>query len=87
MIALNMSSEDRRAVEMSILRLYFEELQSQEIDYTWEDLQTDYRICIVSNLLTPVWQHSARVVSSTWRSNLERGFAAFEDLDCLELLS
>jgi len=87
MIALNMSSEERRAAEMPILKLYLEELQKKDIDYTWEDLQTDYRICIISNLLTPVWQHSAGVASSTWRGNLERGFAAFEDLDCLELLS
>jgi len=86
MIALNSSPEERREAEMPILQLYLRELQEQDTDYTWEDLQTDYRFCVISNLLIPVNQYFARVVSSTWRPNIERGFAAFDDLDCLELL-
>lgn len=86
MIALNMPPEIRQMVEKPILKFYLEEIQKQQIDYIWKGLQTDYRICVISNLLIPVGQYFAKVSSSIWRPNIERGFAAFEDLDCLELL-
>jgi len=86
MITLNMSPEDRRTAERPILKFYLEELQKQQIDYIWEELETDYRICVIYNLLIPVMQYFVHVSSSIWRPNIERGFDAFEDLDCLELL-
>jgi hypothetical protein len=70
-------------MEYPLLTLYFEEMQKQNIDYAWNEFWTDYRVCVIFNLLVPVYQYSMLdIPPSIWWPHMERGFAAFEDLNC-----
>jgi hypothetical protein len=87
MIALHWYPERRQRMEQPLLKFYLEEMQKQHIDYVWNDFWTDYRVSVISNLLIPVFQHSMHDLDPRiWWPHLERGFAAFEDLNCLEFL-
>ena len=86
MIALNFYPERRQSLEQTLLKFYLEELQKQEIDYAWEELQTDYRAYVIFNLLYPILWHYHQVTPIVWWPRLENGFAAYEDLACVELL-
>ncbi|MHC4426725.1 MAG: aminoglycoside phosphotransferase family protein [Planctomycetota bacterium] len=87
MIALRWYPERRQRMEQPLLKFYLEEMQKQHIDYVWNDFWTDYRVCVIVNLLNPVFLHSMLDLHpAIWWPNLERGFAAFEDLNCLEFL-
>ncbi len=86
MMALHWYPERRQRMEQSMLKVYLEEMEKQGIDYDWEDLQTDYRIFVVFNLMTPVMQYLNGVPSFIWWDHIERVFASFEDLDCMEFL-
>jgi hypothetical protein len=87
MIAYRWFPEQRQLLEQPLLKIYHEELQKQQIDYKWEELQTDYRVNAIINILGPVIQYSQlNLHPSYWWFGIERSFAAFEDLDCMELL-
>jgi len=73
-------------MEKTLLKGYLKELHRRYIDYNWEDLQIDYRISVIFNLAIPVIQHLEGAPAIIWWDHIERAFAAFEDLDCMELL-
>ncbi len=87
LIGLHMFPEFRQSMEHTLLKDYFEEIQKQGANYKWEDFQTDYQVFVMDNLLIPIYQHSLHIVPTvTWWLNLENGFSAFEDNNCMELL-
>jgi len=86
MIVVNLHSEQRQRVEHLLLKFYFEQMQSLQIQYSWDELQTDYRVFILFHLLTPVFLHSSQVHLDLLWPLLERLFTAIDDLNCLELL-
>jgi len=60
-------------------------LQS-ELSATFEALWRDYRLSVLSQITTPVWQAAHGIGPWIWWYNYERVMAAVEDLDCLEFL-
>jgi len=86
MIALQLYRERRQRMELPLLKHYHNELLKRQIHYTWEDLIADYRVFVITNLLYPVEWHSYSYPPRVWWDRLEKGFSAFEDLDCMELL-
>lgn len=86
MMAFQWYRERRQRMELPLLKHYHNELLKRQILYRWEDLLTDYRVCVITNLFYPVEWHSYSYLSRTWWDRLEKAFAAFEDLDCMELL-
>ena len=85
-LALFCDPEHRKRIEQYLLKIYFDELQKRQIAYLWEELQNDYRISFMFNLLLPIWWYSINDQYVWWWPHLERGFTAFEDLDCMEFV-
>ena len=86
MIALHLYPEHRRRFETVMLDHYWSVLAEHGVDYSREDVQLDYRIGIIVGLLMPIMEFTWNVVTYDWVPKLEKAFAAFDDLDCGELL-
>ncbi len=86
MIALHFYAEQRQRMEKPLLKYYLEELQKQNVNYDWNNFWTDYRISVIYNLLWPIRQLAWSLPPVVWFANLEKGFAAFDDLNCLEFM-
>lgn len=87
MIALHWSPDKRRSLERSLIAKYHDELLKHGVrSYEWDDCWQDYRISVIHNLFTPVWQWSAHLSENIWWHNMERVMSAFQDLECTELL-
>ncbi|MFZ5715261.1 MAG: aminoglycoside phosphotransferase, partial [Bradyrhizobium sp.] len=46
----------------------------------------DYRWAVLWQITRPVWQWSINIPPGIWWNNLERVFAAVDDLGCEEML-
>lgn len=86
MIAYRWLPERRQNLELPLLEFYFSELSKYQINYTWDDLLVDYRICVIMNLILPVLWYSYNFAPNLWWNNFEKAFASFEDLECMEFL-
>ena len=86
MIALHLYPEHRHRFEPALLEHYHQELRARGIAYELADVRLDYRIGVIVGLLMPVMEFSWEIPPSDWLPKLEKAFAAFEDLDCRELL-
>ena len=87
MITLYDYPEHRQRMERLLLNFYLEEMQKHGINYTWNDFWTEYRISVIWGLIIPIIQHTMLdIPPEDWGPNLENGFSAFEDLNCLEFL-
>ena len=86
MIGLHWYAEHKQLMEEKILRFYHEQLLADGAAYTWENLLEDYRLSTVVSLLIPVWQWQHGINAAVWWGHLERGFQAFEQWECIEIL-
>jgi hypothetical protein len=80
---------DRRArLEMPLLRHYHQALLARGVkNYGWNDCLLDYRYSAVTHFSTPVVQCGIGFLSpGIWRANFTRIAAAFQDLNCSELI-
>jgi hypothetical protein len=88
MMALHWYPERRRQVERPLLDCYHAALEAHGVkDYARRELDDDYRLSVLWNLRTPVWQEANGIPPMIWWNGLERIFMAVDDLDCRELLS
>lgn len=88
LIGVHWYPERRKRLGQNLLQAYFNELVSHGIlNYSWAELQQDYRNSIVRSLLIPVWQWVRGILPGIWWSHLERTFLAFEELNCSELIA
>jgi aminoglycoside phosphotransferase (APT) family kinase protein len=86
-MALHWYPERRKHMEKSLLQSYYNKLIENGVkDYQWEECWDDYRLSVIDNLFTPIWQHSNNVPAYIWWHHLERIISAFQDLKCIELL-
>lgn len=88
-IALAWYPKRRRAVERDLVRRYHDSLLKHGVEnYDWDDCWHDYRLSAIVNLLAPVLRGAMFDESGEgwWWDSLEVTLAAFEDLDCAELL-
>lgn len=87
MIALHWYPDHRARYEKHLLEIYHRELQGRiATQYGWDDFWADYRLGHLQNFVIPVFQWDMEVSPGSWWPHLERLFAAYEDLECAELL-
>jgi hypothetical protein len=88
LIALHWRRERRSALEHRLVRHYHGHVvRSGTVRLSPHDLWQGYRVSVVTRVLfMPMWMWSGGVAEPSWRAGLENAFAAFEDLDCGELL-
>lgn len=77
--------EHRKRMEKKTLKSYLSEFNSRGINYQWDELWDDYRLSILRHLFTPVI-FSAWLLPAVWWPHIERVFAAYDDLDCNDLI-
>jgi thiamine kinase-like enzyme len=88
LMALHWYPDLRRARESHLLDVYHAELLAHGVGgYDRQALQDDYRLSVLWQTMTPVWQHAGNVPSWIWWSHLARIHLAADDLGCRELLS
>ncbi len=87
MMATQWYPERRHALERPLLNQYHETLIARGVaGYTRGALDQDYRRSVLWHITKPVWQWSVNIPPLIWWNNLERVFAAVDDLGCEELL-
>jgi len=87
MIAVHWFPERRRRLERECLRHYHAVLTRSGVrGYDFEALWEDYRVSVLWQITTPMWQAAHGLGPWIWWYNYERIMAAVDDLDCLELL-
>ena len=88
MMALHWYPDLRRGFEHRLLDCHHEELLRRGVrDYDRRALQDDYRLSVLWQIATPVWQQANGIPPVIWWNNLERIHLAVEDLDCRDLLT
>lgn len=88
LIALFFFPEQRAYLEQPLLRRYYDRLLLLGVSgYSWDALWDDYRLYVIYNLFIPVEQFVFDVPAHVWWLHAERAFLAYEDLNCVELLS
>ncbi|HEY0547874.1 MAG TPA: phosphotransferase [Pyrinomonadaceae bacterium] len=87
MMALGWDRERRAAMELKLLRSYYDGLLARGVkNYSRDDCFNDYRWSAIRNLNVPVIQWSQARSQALWQGNLDRAVLAYEDLACAELL-
>lgn len=87
MMAVHWYPDLRHEREQLLLDDYHTTLVAQGIaGYDRFALQTDYRLSVLWQLMTPVMQHAYGIPPLIWWNNLERILLAADDLNCRDLL-
>ena len=87
MMALHWYPARRRRLERRLLERYHATLTAGGVErYPLSALLEDYRLSVLWQITTPVWQASFRLAAGIWWSHLERIMLAVDDLDCRALL-
>jgi hypothetical protein len=88
MMAMHWYPDRRRRLERSLLDFYHATLVANGVTgYDREALDADYRLSVLWQITTPVWQWSGGIPPAIWWNNLERILLAVEDLGCRDLLA
>ena len=87
MMALHWYPDLRRVFERPLLDHYHAELTAHGVTgYDRRALDDDYRLSVLWQIATPVWQVAYNIPPVIWWNNLGRIFLAVDDLGCHELL-
>jgi hypothetical protein len=87
MIAMHWYPDRRRRVERALLDSYHAALVAHGVrNYDRAALDEDYRLAVLWQITTPVWQESYGIPPFFWWNNLERIMLAVDDLGCRDLL-
>jgi len=87
MMALHWFPDHRRRHESTLLDCYHAELLANGVTgYDRQALDDDYRLSVLWQIATPVWQAANNIPSGIWWHHLERIFMAIDDLGCRDLL-
>jgi hypothetical protein len=88
MMAMHWYPDRRRRIEQSLLDCYHTELVERGVqNYDRRALSDDYRLSVLWQITTPIWQAENNIPTVIWWNNLERIHLAVEDLGCRDLLS
>jgi hypothetical protein len=88
MIALHWYPDRRNILERSLLDLYHATITAHGVaGYDRRSLEADYRLSVLWQIATPVWQSNGNIPPVIWWNNLERIMLAVDDLGCRDLLS
>ena len=79
--------ERRMRYQQPLLHYYHERLQTYGVmNYEWQTLFDDYRLCVIRLLFHPAWQwENGENTSKAWL-HLERIMLAYHDLGCADLV-
>jgi hypothetical protein len=81
MMALHWYADHRRRNEPLLLDHYRAELLARGVTgYDRHALDDDYRLSVLWQIATPVWQAANNIPAEFWWNNLERTFLAIDDL-------
>ena len=87
MMATHWYPDRRHRVERPLLDLYHAALLAHGVGgYDRRALDDDYRLSVLWQLMTPVWQAAIDLPPVIWWSHLERIVSAVDDLGCRDLL-
>jgi hypothetical protein len=87
MMAMHWYPDRRRRLEQSLLDCYHAELVERGVrNYDRRALNDDYRLSVLWQIATPIWQCGNNIPPVIWWNNLERIHLAVDDLGCRELL-
>jgi Ecdysteroid kinase-like family len=87
MMAMHWYPDRRGRIERQLLDRYHEALVAHGVrGYDRRALQDDYRLSVLWQIATPVWQAAYDIPPVIWWNNLERILLAFDDLGCRDLL-
>jgi hypothetical protein len=88
MIALHWYPDRRNILERPLLDCYYAAITAHGVTgYDRRLLEADYRLSVLWQIATPVWQFNGNIPSVIWWNNLERIMLAVDDLGCRDLLS
>jgi hypothetical protein len=88
MMALHWFPDHRRHTERHLLDHYHAVLCAHGVDgYDRGALDDDYRLSVLWQIATPVWQAANDIPAWIWWNHLERIFMAVDDLGCREFFS
>jgi hypothetical protein len=88
MIALHWYPDRRALLERTLLDIYHATITAHGVTgYDRLALETDYRLSVLWQIATPVWQSNGNIPPVIWWNNLERIMLAVDDLGCRDLLS
>jgi hypothetical protein len=88
MMAVHWYPDLRHRFERHLLDCYHDELIARGVrNYDRRALQEDYRLSVLWQTTTPIWQHSAGIPPLIWWNNLERIHLAVSDLGCHDLIA
>ena len=86
-MAVHWYPERRRRMESALLDRYHTTLLACGVrDYDRHALDDDYRLAVLWQLTTPVWQAAYDIPPVIWWNNMQRVLLAIDDLGCRELL-
>jgi ecdysteroid kinase len=87
MIAMHWYPDRRRRWEQPLLDLYHATLAEHGVGgYDRRALKDDYRLSVLWQMTTPVWQAAYDIPPVIWWNNLERIMLAVDDLGCRDFL-
>jgi hypothetical protein len=87
MLAMHWYPDRRLRMEQPLLDRYHAALLASGVQgYDRAVLAKDYRLAVLWQTTTPIWQAMSNIPPLIWWNNLERIFLAVEDLNCQELL-
>jgi Ecdysteroid kinase-like family len=88
MMAIHWYPDRRQQMERSLLDEYHETLVAHGVHgYDRSALDADYRLSVLWQITTPVWQAVNNIPAVIWWNGLERIMLAVDDLDCRSLLT
>lgn len=88
MMAVHWYPEFRRGAERHLLDCHHAALLAAGVTgYDRHALQEDYRLSVLWQIMTPVWQQANGIPPVIWWNNMERIHLAAEDLGCRTLLA
>ncbi|MCP3474285.1 ecdysteroid 22-kinase family protein [Bradyrhizobium sp. CCGUVB1N3] len=87
MMALQWYPETRQVLERPLLDTYYDTLIAHGVaDYSRDALHRDYRLSVLWQITSAVWQWSVNIPPVIWWNNLQRVLMAVDDLGCEEFL-
>lgn len=88
MMAVHWHPDLRSRFEQRLLDCHHETLLACGVrGYDRQALQDDYRLSVLWQITTPLWQHANSIPPVIWWNNLERIHLAIDDLGCRDLLA
>ncbi|WP_428487823.1 hypothetical protein [Rhodopila sp.] len=87
MMAVHWYPDRRHRLERTLLDHYHAVLLAHGVSgYDRHDLDEDYRLSVLWQMITPVWQAANNIPPMIWWSHLQRILLAVDDLHCRDLL-